>query len=239
MSGVVYIFFAPVLLLITIPLTTFAAFTTAIAFSTLFFRALVVYAELAAALIEDQVASHTPRHRTTPFDTATEEKPGRRKSRRSSAGSGSSISCTTPKASKNGGLGIYSGEGITRDFEGVGGWRVPGPEGEDELWISMNSRLELPVMVGGNHRNHHRSRTSGNFTTYQITSKSSPHSRARSPHDRRASTEGAFANRISSKSTTALDMANVGKALLRHQPSSSSASSQGSNRTLHLTLSKT
>ena len=44
---------------------------------------------------------------------------------------------------------------LNRDYEGVGGWRMPvtteeaaeDAEREEELWTSMNKRLELPVPV--------------------------------------------------------------------------------------------
>lgn len=243
MSGALYLLLSPVLLLISIPLTIFAAFTTTLAFSTLFFRALLIYAELAAALIQDQYTSSDPPKTTAPLPASVaEDKSGRRKSRRGSAASGSSTGSTTPRAPKSSGLGVYGGEGATRDFEGVGGWRIPGPDGEDELWTSMNSRLELPAMVDVGHRNHRRSRTFGslNSPNSRLSLHLPVNPRAWSPHDRSASPEEYFASRLPSKSTTALDAANIGKGLLRHKPSSSSSgSSQSSVRTHHLTLSNT
>ena len=243
MSGLFPFLVSPILLLISIPLTVFAAFTTTIAFSTLFVRVLIVYAELAAALLQDQFGGYTT-FKSAPeplnLKAIAEEKHSRRKSRRSSAGSLSSNGgSTTPKAPESSGFGIYSGGGAARDFEGVGGWRIQGPD--DENWTSMNSRLELPAMVDGRPRNHHRSRTSGSLTSV-LPPKSPGQSRARTPTSTRVpetvSTEEYFANRTPSKSTSALDAANIGKALLRHKPSSSSSgSSQGSTRTLHSTLS--
>lgn len=246
MSGLFSFLVSPILLLISIPLTVFAAFTTTIAFSTLFVRVLIIYAELAAALLLDQFGGHTT------FKSAPEppnlkaiagEKHSRRKSRRSSAGSLSSNGgSTTPKAPESSGFGIYSGGGAARDFEGVGGWRIQGPDDEDdENWTSMNSRLELPAMLDRRPRSHHRSRTSGSLTSV-LPPKSPGQSRARTPTGTRVpetgSAEEYFANRTPSKSTSALDAANIGKVTLRHKPSSSSSgSSQGSTRTLHLTLS--
>ena len=246
MSGLFPFLVSPILLLISIPLTVFAAFTTTIAFATLFVRVLIVYAELTAALLQDQLSGYTT-FKSAPesvnLKAIAEEKHSRRKSRRSSAGSLSSNGgSTTPKALESSGFGIYSGSGAARDFEGVGGWRIQGPDDEDdENWTSMNSRLELPATVDGRPRNHHRSRTSGSLTSV-LPPKSPGWSRARTPISTRVpetgSTEDYFANRTPSKSTTALDAANIGKALLRHEPSSSSSgSSQGSTRTLHLTLS--
>lgn len=52
--------------------------------------------------------------------------------------------------------------GITRDFEGVGGWRLDSGETDEEvLWTSINSRLELPADHGRRH--HRRSLTSGSL----------------------------------------------------------------------------
>ena len=248
MSGLFHFLISPILLLISIPLAIFALFTTTIAFSTLFVRVLIVYAELAAALLQDQFGGYTAfRSASEPLNnkTVAEEKQSRRKSRRSSAGSLSSNGgSTTPKAPDTSGFGIYSGGGAARDFEGVGGWRIQDPNDEDdENWTSMNSRLELPAMIDGRPRHHHRSRTSGSLASVALPPKSPGQSRARTPTSgirvsETASTEEYFANRTPSKSTTALDTANIGKTLLRHKPSSSSSgSSQGSNRTLHLTLS--
>lgn len=247
MSGFFCILISPVLLLISIQLTIFAAITTTLAFSTLFFRALLVYAELAAALIHDQFADHTLSKGTiTTSKKLAEDKHSRRKSRRGSTASASSNGgSTTPKAPETSGFGVYGGGGVTRDFEGVGGWRIPGTEDEDELWTSMNSRLELPAIGDEGRRNHYRSRTSGSLSTCRLPLKFPGQSRARTPSGsmcagRSNSPEEYFTNRIASKSTTALDTANIGRTLLRHKPSnSSSGSSQGSTHTLHLTLSNT
>lgn len=74
----------------------------------------------------------------------------------------------TPKVPESSsGLGIFSSGGMMeRDFEGIGGWRVPGSDDDDILWTSMNSRLELPAIVDNNnrkkrHHHHQRSLTSG------------------------------------------------------------------------------
>ena len=66
----------------------------------------------------------------------------------------------TPRALESNSFGIYSSEGIERDFEGVGGWRVPGSDDDDVLWTSMNSRLELPAIIDEHNLNHRRSLTS-------------------------------------------------------------------------------
>jgi len=249
MSWLFHTLLSPTILLISIPLTIFAAFTTTLAFSNLLFRVLVVYAELAAAVLQDQFAgpttSSTSKASPYPPKAITEERHPCRKSRRSSAASGSSNGSTTPKAPETSGFGIYSGGGAARDFEGVGGWRIPNPDDDDRIWENMNSRLELPALVNdGRPRNHHRSRTSGSLTFVPLPMRSPVGSRARTPTSMRmpesASTEEYFASLAPSKSTTALDAAHIGKALLRHKRSSSSSgSSQGSIRTLNLALSNT
>jgi len=38
------------------------------------------------------------------------------------------------------------GTGTTRDYEGVGGWRISNNEEDDALWMGMNSQLELPAV---------------------------------------------------------------------------------------------
>ena len=287
---------SPFLLFISIPLAIFAAWTTTFAFSTLFLRALIVYAELAAVLIQNLFSPQSPSYRTSTFlkpskqppDSDPANPPRRRSVRRSSTATSASSNtgggggCATPKAPETSGFGIYGSEGPTRDFEGVGGWRIisscsggnnnnngNGGDGDDDggedaaddaedlLWTNMNSRLELPTMSmmtagaeGRQHRNHRRSRTAGSLTSLPLPSSISPpttttnSSRARTPtsvyHGRSTSPQEYFRSRppsSSSKSTTSLDTANFGRALLRHKPSSSSGSSHSSGRTLHITSS--
>ena len=236
MPSLLYILLSPILLFISAPLSLFAALTTTLAFSTLFFRALLVYAELGIVLIRNQFASQ----RTNEKDLAPTKLPSavvggkqvQHKSRRSSGSNGGSTTPRLPDTS----LGVYSSGGVVRDFEGVGGWRIPGTDDEDALWTSMNSRLELPAMVGGRCHSHHRSRTSSSLTSVSLPLKSPVRSRARTPTSIRLggsmSPEEYFANREPSKSTTALDAANIGKALLHHRPlGSSSGSSRGSTGT--------
>ena len=134
MSTLTLLLISPVLWTISIPLTIFAAITTSLAFTTLLLRALIVYIELAAALIQNQFgpekaanSSAIPSKFALP---ATGVKYVKHKSRRGSAASASSTGSITPREQRaSSGLGIYSGQGATRDFEGVGGCRIPGPGG--------------------------------------------------------------------------------------------------------------
>ena len=184
MPSLFYVLLSPILLVISLPLSLFAALTTILAFTTLYFRALLVYTELGAVLIQNQFVNQHATQKTiapTRVTAATVEgEQPQHKRRRSSAGSGSNGGSTTSKAS-DGGLGIYGGSGVIRDFEGVGGWRIPGTDDEDATWMSLNSRLELPAVVDGRRRNHHRSRTSGSLTNTSLPLKSPVRSRARTP----------------------------------------------------------
>lgn len=227
---------SPILLLISVPLALFAFLTTTFAFSTLFFRVLVVYAELGVVLVHDQFASQpTSRNTQSPLKASSPvlvEKEHRRRSRRSSVGSGNSGS-HTPRIPESSGLGIYGGGGIGRDFEGVGGWRFPDHGHEDVLWTSMNSRLELPATVDDRNRHHRRSLTSGSLSSIPLVTRSPVRSRARTPNSSRApghvSPEEYFVDRPPSRSITALDTANIGKSLLRSKTSSISTFSLDSH----------
>jgi len=84
----------------------------------------------------------------------------RRKRRGSSSSTLSAADSLTPVLSETM-VGLSQSVGPTRDFEGVGGWRLDNPsEEEDALWTKINSRLELPADHG---RRHHRSLTSGSM----------------------------------------------------------------------------
>ncbi|MCJ1341920.1 hypothetical protein MMC31_000098 [Peltigera leucophlebia] len=213
-----------VLFLTSLPLAIFAAFTTSLAFSTLFFRALVVYAELAAVLLRNQFpAKHMSEivafDRTSTLSTS-DEKEYRQKSRRTSASSGGSMDPKTPEAV---GLGVYGTGGIERDFEGVGGWKSDSDD-DDVPWASISSRLELPAIVDERKRNHRRSLTSGSLSIASMIPRP-VRPLARTPSSAQATSNNAgdyFSSRISSKSSSALDAANIGKTLLRRKPSTAS-----------------
>ena len=116
------ILLSPVLLFISIPLSLFAALTTTLAFSTLMFRALLIYAELGAVLVNHFIGEHANENTVPPpkvSTTVAEGKQPRHKSRRSSTGSASNGGSTTPRVLDTG-FSIYSAGGV-RDFEGVGG----------------------------------------------------------------------------------------------------------------------
>jgi hypothetical protein len=158
-----------VLMSISIPLTIFAVVTTSIAISLLSFRALIVYFQLAVAVIgawlSPSPAKHTTR-RNPPTTSFKRLSPTRQRHRRSNTVSTvSSLDDPAPAqipriAHKNNSLTALIGTSeLTRDFEGVGGWRVPGDDDEEALWMGINSRLQLPAETPT--RRHKRSLTGG------------------------------------------------------------------------------
>ena len=206
MSLIANLAFTPILLFFTFPLALFAALTSIIAFSTLLIRALIVYADLAGVLVQNQLSipfTNNSTRKSKPSKLVHNNKNNRRKSGSSNGGS------LTPRAQELTGLGAYGSGSPTRDFEGVGGWRVPGSEDEDVLWTHMKSRLQLPNVDGQS--NHHRSRTSTSLVALPLLTPSPTQSCARTPTRSYVgsppSPEEYFSNPKSSKSTTSLDSA--------------------------------
>jgi hypothetical protein len=170
MSSIVsplYLFGPPLLVLISIPLAILATVTTTIAITALTIRVSIVYFELALALIHSYL--FPPPSKPVPQRPSTVRKsPPRARNRRNSVASNSSSHdvAGTPSYpprlhSKSGSfVSLVGTSEITRDFEGVGGWRVPGDGDEEALWMGMNSRLELPAVLP-KQRNHRRSATGG------------------------------------------------------------------------------
>lgn len=166
----VYLLAPPLLLLISIPLAIFAVFTTSIAFTALIIRASIVYFELGVGLIRSWLFAKTSTYGIKPplsTSTSGQTSPTRaRGTRRSSLTSTSSSQDVTPGQRlgyKSGSFASLIGTGTpNRDFEGVGGWKEPGEDDEEALWIGMNSRLELPAVVPNPRRKHQRSLTGGN-----------------------------------------------------------------------------
>jgi hypothetical protein len=152
-----------VLLSISIPLAFFALVTTSIAITLLSFRALVVYVHLAIAIVGAWLSPSPPpknslprRSHAVPASARHSPTGVRQRSRRTSiAGATSSqdaLAYTTQKSNflqrKNNSLTALIGTSeLTRDFEGVGGWRMAGDDDEEALWMGINSRLELPAEI--------------------------------------------------------------------------------------------
>ena len=235
---------SPVIFLVAIPLCTFAAVTTTLAFTTLLIRVLLVYIELGAVLLQNQLVgtiksdlAELPPRSSGISEADLEGRPKAKK--RSSAGSGYSNGSVTPIApTETSGLGIYGGTGLDRDYEGVGGWRLTSSKDEDVLWTSMNSRLELPSpMLHDQHRrpHHHRSSTAGSPSITSMAKISPTRSRTRTPLSSRnhggQPLEDFSSRRAASKSTTSLNTDVIAKAMSREDVSPTSTHSVQSNKT--------
>lgn len=227
----VYGIIVPFLFFFTIPFAILASFTTIFAFSILFFRVLIVYIELALAVIPywilGQRTSYSPPSpqipRTKSFSNSTN---GRRRKRRGSTSSNLSATGSITPISGENGLGLSQSIGPTRDYEGVGGWRLDNPSDDDGLWTKINSRLELPA---DHVRRHHRSLTSGSLPgSSRINRSYSPEalmntSRARTPPSSTTGMEGYFPQVVSpQKASKRTPSASTGL-------SGSSSSSKGSS----------
>ena len=160
----IYALILPFLFIFTIPLAIFASFTTIFAFSILTFRIVIVYIELAIAVIPLYVLGAKPAPKPLPrinsFPNSSGSPTARRKRRGSTSSSLSATGSLTPVSSETI-MGLSQSVGAIRDFEGVGGWRFDnGSDEDDALWTKINSRLELPADYT---RRHHRSLTAGSM----------------------------------------------------------------------------
>lgn len=157
-----YLIVLPFLFICTIPFAILASLTTFIAFSILFIRVVLVYIELALAIIPYYLLG-------TSYSKLLQQEPpsspatARRRKRRSSVSSNLSGTGTiTPLSGDYSAYGLSQSVGSARDFEGVGGWRLDNPSDDDGLWTNINVRLELPADHGRRH--HRRSATSGSMS---------------------------------------------------------------------------
>lgn len=161
-----------ILLSFSIPLAIFAVVTTSIAISLLSFRALAVYCRLAIAIVgawlSPSPTKPMPLRRSPYMPSSARPSPTRQRHRRTSTASTTSSQDTGINSAhtsrllkhKNNSLTALIGTSeLTRDFEGVGGWRVPGDDDEEALWMGINSRLQLPAETPT--RRHARSLTGG------------------------------------------------------------------------------
>lgn len=184
----------PFLTIVTLPLAIFAGITTTIAFSVLLFRVMLIYFDLVISFVPTYIfGSFFSRRRlyynnnrysaagSPPLSPASTA--GFRRRRRLS--SASLISAEAPSPIKETGPGLIPSVGLDRDFEGVGGWRASGDD--DELWMNINSRLELPEV---NHwhthgRPHHKRTLSAGLTILPKETALTTRARTRSPTTRR------------------------------------------------------
>ena len=173
--------FTPILIFLSFPLVTLAAITTTLAFSTLLVRVLIVYAELFAAVLQNQLTPTISSAKSSSSSSPYRHLHQRKSHRNSDASSGSLTPRLPPPQS------IYTSVPLVRDFEGVGGWRFPGPdESEEAIWTGMNARLELPFVpppassgIGDRQRRHERSLTSSSLSYERPMSRRGLHSRSR------------------------------------------------------------
>ncbi|KAI9645585.1 hypothetical protein NHQ30_006327 [Ciborinia camelliae] len=175
-----YAIILPFLFFFTVPIAIFASITTTFAFCVLCFRVIVVYIELALAVIPYYLCGPKADIKVIQSKRAIYNPPTspvRRKKRRNSASSSQSATGSiTPvptrilKGSESM-LGLCQSVGFSRDYEGVGGWRLDDSGSDDDaLWTNMNSRLELPANHGRRH--HQRSLTSSSLPSEELKSRS-------------------------------------------------------------------
>ncbi|EOD45445.1 hypothetical protein UCRNP2_7836 [Neofusicoccum parvum UCRNP2] len=168
MFNPLYLLAPPVLIVASLPLVALAVLTTSLAVITLLIRVSIVYFELGVALIHSWLfatnhVSTSDKHRSlasSGYSTPTRHHRRRRSSAASLLAADQSMSRRPPTKSESF-ASLVSTAGPNRDFEGIGGWRMPGDGEEEALWIGMNSRLELPTALPDKHRRHQRSLTGG------------------------------------------------------------------------------
>ncbi|KAG5925617.1 hypothetical protein E4U42_004117 [Claviceps africana] len=179
----VYAFVVPFLFVVTVPLALLAGVTTTLAFALLISRVVIVYLDLALSFIPQVLATFTSHRRYTrpqlqlPATSANSPASSfgdssrvssiyhqslyqRRRRRRPSSIVSFRSSNGTATPVGDFGLGLVPGVGPERDFEGIGGWRFGD---DDDLWTTINSRMELPDR--GFVRNHYRTGSAGGATT--------------------------------------------------------------------------
>jgi hypothetical protein len=178
-----------VLLMVSIPLAIFAIITTSIAVSLLAGRAFMVYIQLTVALIGAYISPTTQKPANTTIQSSLPASPEgtspirERRHRRNENISSTSSQETIVPAVRSGLLTDNNGSSntssraseTTRDFEGVGGWRSPGDEDEEALWMGLNSRLQPPT---DGRRRYTRSLSGTSPEAFRM---SPVHSRARTP----------------------------------------------------------
>jgi hypothetical protein len=168
-SNPFYLLVIPFILLLLIPISICAGITTMIASFILILRLFLVYCDFGLELVrlvlggrdqpehyvESPSMSRRPSGPTTPTESPTNSPltlfPKSHKGRRSSATIGYSGSYPHDR------LGWSSTKSLTRDYEGLGGWRLRDSRNsaDEHAWESLNSRLEIP----DSHRHHFRSQT--------------------------------------------------------------------------------
>ncbi|KAI9790647.1 MAG: hypothetical protein M1833_001900 [Piccolia ochrophora] len=190
MISLTSIILPPLLIVICIPLAFLAVVTSVIAFSALLLRVLVVYVELGLVLFHTYLLSSSQTHKpylhlttsgvnitsksasrspSSPISTFSLPSYTRRPKRRTSSNTSLPPDQSSPSSARTSRNPLpasksHTGLTLTRDFEGVGGWRLTdytaADDAADAQWTALNSRLELPA-GGDRKRRHRRSLTSG------------------------------------------------------------------------------
>ena len=234
MPGFLSLVTGPVLLLVSVPLATFAVLTTTIAFWILLFRVVLVYIALGSALLRAYIS---PASSEQPVDLPPRSPLRERAMQFQRSSKADSVGgAETPKRrpTKSESFASLVGPGSHRDFEGVGGWREAGDDEEEALWMGMNRRLELP---SDTIRRHHRSSTGGSQRFSGVTSPEMVRTpltiKTDLPVRRRgsgASSPESYFNLPLTSSLTTLDAGRASKVSFddRRKSSSSSAVSVGS-----------
>ena len=153
----VYGILVPFLFIVTVPLALLAGITTTLAFAVLIVRIIIVYLDVVLSLIPQSLANLKWHRRYINHEPSPDLQSLQRRRRRRPSSSVSILSTggsTTPISEL--GLGLAPSVGPGRDYEGIGGWRSGD---DDEVWTTINSRLEFPD------RRHHYRTPSGGATT--------------------------------------------------------------------------
>lgn len=235
-----YLLGPPLLLLVSLPLTIFAIITTVIAVSALTVRVSIVYFELGVALVHAYLFPPPQKpapKQPSPRHTSPNRSRNRRSSIISTASSQDAAASRPPLRlhQKSGSfVSLIGTSEITRDFEGVGGWRVSNGDEEEALWMGMNSRLELPaVMMPVHKRKHQRSLTGGSgghrYSLSQEAVRMNPMQSRGSTPINTGEGEGYFPPVTRSASVRPLSVASDGILVGNDRRNSSSSSSIGEN----------
>jgi len=241
MFNPLYLFGPVIIIVLSIPLALFAVVTTGLALTALTIRVSIVYIELALAVAQSWLYSKPHKK---PLDlqyvtTGGSSSPQRQRRPRSSIASSTASSqdlTEPPKAptKSDSWASLVGTQQENRDYEGVGGWRLTTDDGQDdELWIGMNSRLELPATAGG----HRRSLTS---SSQRFGLSMSPvQSRARTPSFTAENRQEYFDSQHHNRKTEGPSGMKSKDSLRRKSLSGSSNSSTSSGRASRTTIKQT
>jgi hypothetical protein len=228
-----------VLLMVSIPLATFAVITTSIAVTLLAWRVAVVYVQLSIALIEAWVFPSFLKPSIVSPPSPHSPSPNRQRHHRIGMVSSTSSQETIVPAAKatqsaNDNTLFRTSFGrkeSTRDYESVGGWRAPGDDDEEALWKGINSRLQLPADISS--RRHQRGLVSSSSPGQRLSW--SPEAIRMSPVQSRARTPVRFAAEEEDDyfppqpSTSARRMSNASETPKKHKRRKSGSSTSSTS----------